>query len=329
MRKLTRRLKKYKKNRTFKRGGAVGIPPPEEIKPKEEPPKEERQGIVDIIGNKISDVAYSGATTLGDAGLKIIGLERIDKSKEEEETSKKVDENINKISNTASGIISNVANIVDNTGAALIENVNEVLGSDIVKETTDEAAKKTADIIKETAETFNDTLNDPEVKAELEEAIENAGEVGRIIIKSAEKPFEEAVDVASNSLSKATGATLGGIVKVGTDAAAAIPGVGAIIEVGKILNDSSKAASAVVEAGSEAVEVASDAFIETKENVEKGLKVLEEKKKLVDEIASRTDKSIKDFEKPLLSQAQSAGARKTRRKLLKRRGKSKRVRFAI
>jgi len=329
MRKLTRRLKKNKKNRTFKRGGAVDIKKPEEVKSKEESPKEERQGIMDIIGNKVADVAYSGATTLGDAGLKIVGLERIDKSKEEEEASKKVDDNINKISDAASGIVSDVGNVFDKTGAAVIENVNEVLGSSVVKETTEEAAEKTADIIKEGAETFNDALNDPEVKAELEEAIENAGEVGAVFVKSVEKPAEQLVDVAANSAAKATGATLGGIIRVGTDAMAAVPYVGAVIEFGKMLNDGSKAASAAVEAGSEAVEVASDAFIETKENVEKGLKVLEEKKKLADEISSRTNKSIKEFETPLLSQAQAAGAKKTRRKLLKHRGKSKRVRFAI
>ena len=329
MRKLTRRLKKNKKNRTFKRGGAVGIKNPEEVKSKEESPKEERQGIIDIIGNKLSGVVSSGATFVGDSGLKLIGLERVDKSKEEEDASKNVDENIDKISDAASGIASDVGNVIDKTSAALIENVNEVLGSSIVKETTEEAAEKTADIIKEGAETFNEALNDPEVKAELEEAIENAGEVGAVMVKAVEKPAEQLVEVGANSLSKGTGAAISGLIKVGTDAMAAVPYVGTVVEIGKMLNDGSKAASAMVEAGSEAVEVASDAFIETKESVEKGLKVLEEKKKLANEISSRTDKSIKEFEKPLSSQAQSAGAKKTRRKLLKHRGKSKRVRFAI
>lgn len=328
MRKLTRRLKKNKKNRTFKRGGdGDDIKKPEEIKSKEELPKEERQGIVDIIENKIADVAYSGATSLGDASLKIVGLERINKTKEEEDSSKKVDDNIGKIGDDVSGITSVVSNVIDKTSAALIENVNEVLGSSIVKETTEEAVEKTADIIKEGAEAFNEALNDPEVKAELEEAIENAGEVGDVVVKSFEKPAEKVVDIVADSVPKISGAAVGGIFKVGTDAMAAIPYLGAAIEFGKMLNDGSKAASAVVEAGSEALEVASDAFIETKENVEKGLKDLEEKKKLAGEISSRTDKSIKEFASPVTTQA--AGARKTRRKLLKHRGKSKRVRFAI
>lgn len=340
MSKITRHLKKNKRNRTIKRikrGGQVS----KSTENKVEAPEKERQGIIDIIGDKIGDVVSSAATNVGDAGLKIIGLERVDKveeeekkeeqeeeeKKEEEKSSEKVDNNIQKISDATSGIISDVGNVVDKTGSAIIENVNEVLGSDAVKETTEQAAEKTADIIKDGAETFNEALNDPEVKAELKEAIENAGEVGEVVVEAAKKPIEKAVDVTADSVSKASGAALAGFIKVGTDAMAAVPGVGAVIEVGKMLNDGSKAASAVVEAGSEAVEVASDAFIETKENVDKGLKILEEKKKIGEQISSRTSKSIKDFENPVTSQA--GGGRKTTRRLLNRKHKSKKVRFSI
>lgn len=310
MSKFTRRLKKYKKNKSIKGGGTE----------KNKSKNEERQGIIDIIGNKISGVASSATKAIGDAGLKVVGLERINKTREE-------DDNINKVGDTASGIVSDVGNVVDKTSAAIIENVNEVLGSDTVKETTEQAAENTAELVKETAEKFNEALNNPEVKAEVEESIEKAGEVASVIVKAAEKPIEKAVDVTANATSKATGAALAGFIKVGTDMIAAVPGVGAVIEVGKILNDGTRAASAVVEAGSEALEAASDAFIETKENTEKGLKILEEKKKLADEVSNRTTKSIKDFENPI--NTQSAGARKTRKRFFKRNSKSKRVRFAI
>lgn len=319
MPKLSRRLKKNKKNKTLKGGGDKSEP---------EKDKDEREGIIDIIGDKISDVASSATTFVGDAGLKIMGLERINKTSEEDDATKKVDKNINKVSDAASGIITDVGNVVDKTGVAIIDNVNEVLGSDAVKQTTEQAAKKTAELVKEGAETFNQALNDPEVKAQLEESIEKAGEIGSVVVEAAEKPLEKAVDVTANAVSKATGAALAGFIKVGTDMMGAVPGVGAVIEVGKMLNDSSKAASAVVEAGSEAVEVVSDVFIETKEGVKKGLELLERQKKLGNEISNRTDKSIKEFENPIAT-AQSAGARKTRRRLLKHRGKSKRVRFAI
>lgn len=301
MSKFTRRFKKIKKNKTFKRGGS----------------SDEKQGIFDMLGDKISNIATSAATTVADATLKIAGLEKIEKSEE------KVDEN----NDVASDIILNAKNVADKTGASIVNSVNEVLGSNIVKQTTAQAANDTAEIVKEGAEVFNKAMNDPVVKAEVEEAVENAGEIAGVVVKAAEKPFEEAVDIAAKSIPKATGAALAGVIKVGTDAMAAVPGVGAVIEVGKVLNDSSKAASAVVEAGSEAVEAASDAFIETKENVEQGLKELEEKKKMAEQISNRTTKSIDNFENPISTQI--VGGRKTRRRLFKRNAKSKRVRFAI
>jgi hypothetical protein len=328
MSKFTRRFKKNKKNKSLKRGGAEKSEP-ENYEPENyEPEKSEREGVIDIVQNKVADVASSAATTLTDIGLKIAGLERVNKTDEDNDATKKVDENINKVSDAASGIISDVGNVVDKTGAAIIENVNEVLGSSVVKETTEQAAEKTADIVKEGAEKFNEALNDPEVKAEVKESIEKASEIGAIVVEAAEKPIEKAVDVAANAAQKATGAALAGVVKVGTDVMAAVPGVGAFIELGKMMNDASKAASAVVEAGTEAVEAGSDAFIETKKNVEKGLKDLEEKKQMSDKISNRTIKSITEFENPITS-AQSAGSTKTRRKLTKRKANSKRVRFSI
>ena len=319
MSKFTRRFKKNKRNRTLKKGGA----------------SDERQGIFDIIGSKISNVATSAVTKVGDLGLRFVGLERVNKAEEEAKAKQeekddnnlgKVNEGIQKVGDAAAGVISNVENVADKTGALIIDNVNKVLGSAVVQETTKEAAEDTAEIVQENLEVFNEALNNPEVKAEVVEAIENAGEIGEVVVAAAEKPLEKAVDVASNATSKAVGATLGGLIKIGTDAMAAVPGVGAVIEVGKMLNDGSKAASAVVEAGSDAVEVASDAFIETKEGIEKGLELLEKQKKIGEEISSRTDKSIKDFENPVSAQS---GGKKTRRRLFKRKAKSKRVKFAI
>ena len=317
MSKFTRRFKKYKKNKSLKRGGGTE-------NSESEKDEKEREGVIDMVENKVADVASSAATTLTDAGLKIVGLERVNKK---DDATKKVDENINKVTDAASGIMSGVGNVVDKTGATIIENVNEVLGSSVVKETTEQAAEKTADIIKESAEKFNEALDKPEVKAEIKESIEKAGEIGSIVIESAKEPIDKAVDVTANAVQKATSAALSGAVKVGTDVLAAVPFFGAIVDAGKMINDGSKAISSVVEASSEAVEAASDAFVETKENVEKGLKVLEEKKKMADQISSRTNKSIKDFEFPTATV--QSGGRKTRRRLFKRKAKSKRVRFAI
>lgn len=320
MQKLTRRIKKNKKNKSIKIGGDNSNDLNDKVN--------ERKGVLDIVGDKITDVASSAATSIGDAGLKIVGLERIDKPIEEVSTNK-LDENIEKIDNTESGILSNVKNIADKTGAAIIENVNEVLGTDIVKETTAEAAKNTAELVKESAEVFNKALNDPVVRREVEDAIQNASEIGTIIVDASKKPINKAVDVVAESIPKVSNAVVSGAANVTTDVLAALPGIGAIFDIGRMINDSSKAASSVVEASSEAIEAASDAFIETKEAVEKGLKELEEKKKMGQQIYNRTTKSINQFQNPTVKQQTIGGGRKTKRRLIKKRLKTKRVRFTF
>jgi uncharacterized protein Yka (UPF0111/DUF47 family) len=302
MSKFTKRIKKYKKNKSIKNGGS---PYPIE---NDDP----REGVVDMVTNKIGDVASAAASKISDVGLKIMGLERINHPEIHNENT----------------VVSDIGNTIDKTGAAIVENVNEVLGSDAIKETTQQAAQHTAEIVKESAETFNQALNQPEVKAEVKEALKNAGEIASVIIEEGKEPFNKAVDVAAEAAQKATGAAVSGAIKVGTDALGAVPYLGAIVDMGKILNDGSKAASSVVEAGSEATEAVSDAFIETKEKVENGLKELEEKKKMADQITGRTINSIKQFEN-VPTNSQIAGKRRTRRRLTKYRAKSKRVRFAI
>jgi hypothetical protein len=115
------------------------------------------------------------------------------------------------------------------------------------------------------------------------------------------KPIDKAIDKFNQAGEEATSGILSGAIKVGTDALAAVPGAGAIVEMGKIINDTSKAVGSVVEAGSEAVSTASDLFTETNENIKKGLAELEEKKKDALNIANRTNDSIHQFENPISS----------------------------
>jgi hypothetical protein len=140
-----------------------------------------------------------------------------------------------------------------------------------------------------------------------------------VVAKAAEEPLKKLAKVSGKAATTAFGAASSGFVKVGTDMLGAIPGVGGVIEIGKMINDGSKAASAIVEAGSEAVESASDAFIDTKKNVEEGLKELEEKKKMSQEISNRTSESINTF---------VGGFNKTKRKFSNNM-KTKKVRFTV
>jgi hypothetical protein len=315
MTKLTRRFKKNRKNRTIKKGGAS-----DSIISSTDN-NEDKKGILDIVGDKISSVASSALTNVEDVGLKIAGLERIDKSMNN-------NDNLEKISNSASEIKSKIGNVVDKTGAAIISNVNEVLGSEAVNNSVKQAAEDTVQITGKLADTFNEAMNNPEVKAKVEEAIKNAGIIGSVAVEASKEPFNKVVDVASQEIPKAVGASVSGAIKVGTDAMAAVPGLGGIIEIGKMVNDSSKAASSVVEAGSEITETLSQAIVDTKENVEKTMKELEEKKKMAEKISNRTTESMNQFENPLKTNIKTGG-RKTRRRFFKRKLKSKRVRFAI
>jgi len=301
MPKFTRRIKRSRKNRTFKKGGNIL--------------NEQRKGVLDIVGDKIGDATSSVVNKAADITLNAFGLEKIDKSNQNSEANKMID---------ASSVVSNVGK----TSTSVINNANEVLDSPIVSESVTEAGKETAAITAKLAEQFNEAMDDPLVKAKVEEAIENAGEIGTVVAKASEEPIKEVARVGVEAGTKAIGAAGAGFIKVGTDMLAAVPGVGSIIEIGKMLNDGSKAVSTVVEAGSEAIETASDAFTETTEKVKEGLKDLEEKKRISEQIANRTAKSIDQFQNPMPSISQSAGGRKTYRRLFKRRSKSKRVRFA-
>lgn len=307
MPRFTRLIKRNRKNKTFKKGGTGR--------------DEERKGVLDIVGDKIGNVTSSVVNKASDISLNALGLEKIDKSKQISELNKHVDV---KNDYLTSGIISNVGK----TSSAVIDNVNEVLDSPFVSKNVIEAGKETAAITGKLAEKFNETMDDPIIKAEVQEAIENAGEIGTVIAKASEEPIKEIAKVGVESGTKALGAAASGFIKVGTDMLAAIPGVGSIIEIGKILNDGSKAVSSVVEAGSEAIETTSDAFIETSEKVKESLKELEEKKKISEQISNRTLKSINQFENPLQNTLQKGGGRKTKRHLFNRKSKSKRVRFA-
>jgi hypothetical protein len=315
MSKLTRRFKTYK-NKTIKtnlssikKGGKYGqLYRSHEISKIDEHPK--REGIIDYYENKLSGAASTVTNFAIDTGLKMVGLKRI---KDEPHTE----------NNEEPRIVSNAESTIDKVGSDVLENVNDFLKSDSLQQTTEQSTKDTSQIIKK----INEALDDPEVKLEIKQAIKNAGEFGSVIIEAGKKPFNEAVDVAAEATQKATGAALSGAVKVGTDVLGAVPFLGAIIDVGKMVNDGSKAASAVTEATTEAIESASDAFIETKKNIEIKLKELEEKKRISQQISNRTTDSIKEFEAP--TNAQYGGGYKTRRRLFKNKAKSKRVRFAI
>jgi hypothetical protein len=311
----------------------------------------EKEGVLDIVGNKVTDFAFDTGDFLKNKTLRLFGLQPINES-ETDDKSQEVDENVNKLSDAASGVVSNVesigndvANVVNKGSAALIGNINAVLESPKFEKSITEAAQETVEIGTKLFNKFNKKLNNPKFKAATEEALDNVADYAEITVKALDEPLDSAIDELNQAGNKAAAGIAAGVIKVGTDALGAVPGFGAVVDVGKMVNDGTKAASTVVEAGTEAAETASELFIKTNQAIKEGIKELEKKKKEASNIANRTSESINKFQTPSLDLSDKVnkvvtdkvnkvtskvgGSIKSKKRLLKRKAKTKRVRFAL
>lgn len=337
MKKYTKRFKNKKFNKTLKKGGGDTIDIPQQTDVSQEVLPQNNNdddkatikdvGVLGYLGDTVKSGLGKVATMAEDSLLNAAGLEKKDENNQNDNTSEN-----NSLSGLASNISENIKNVTNKTGAAVIGNVNELFGSDAVKENVKEAAQNTVSILKDNAQIFNDAVNDPEVKGELIQAIKNGAEIGNVVIEAAKKPINNAAEVIAEAVPNAVAASSAGLVKVATDLVGAIPGIGGIMDGLKAFNDGSKAVAGVVKSASDTIVSVSDLVTDTKENFEKGMETLEKSKKLSQQISNRTTKSINDFENPYKFNnlnVQAAGGRKTKRRLFKRKFKSKRVRFAI
>lgn len=224
------------------------------------------------------------------------------------------------ITNSKDAVISTV----DKTGATILNNVNEVLASDQVDQTTKQAAQDTSDILKRISQNMNEKLDNPETKAEIGKAIENIGDMSSLLVKAMKDPVNEAINNTAGTIQNAAPKLGAAVTKTAWDMAGALPPLNILIEGINVVNDLTKAASAVAKATTEISETTSNAIGEVKKNL---LKELDEKKKISQQISNRTVDSIREFENPNTNQV--AGNRKTRRRFFKSKVKTKRVRFLI
>jgi hypothetical protein len=270
-----------------------------------------------ILG-MITPYIGTAATYAKDKGLRLLGLQPIQSSTTENPTIEnpevKVDNEINKIGDTASGIISDVGNVVNKGSAAVISNINDVLENPKIGENVGEAAAETAAIGTQLLENVTEKLNSPEVKAVTEKALENVADYAEMGVKALDKPLDSAIDEINKAGQKAVSGAVSGAIKVGTDAMSAIPGVGAIISLGKVANDTGKAVSDVVSGVATTTSTVANLVTETSQNFKEEL---EEKKKEGNMIGGRINKSINYF------------LNKTKHKGFNRKAKSKKVRFLI
>jgi hypothetical protein len=297
---------------------------------------EKSKGVLDIVGDRFKDWGHTSAEYLKNVALKSAGLKEI-----ETPTDTKVEETTSDIANKASELANTATELASKVSASIIGSVNTALNNPDVKGSVAETAKETAKIATEVLETFNNELSTPKMKEEVKEALDNAGEYAVIAGEALKEPLEVAGERINEAVVLGASGLASGAVKVGTDAAAAIPGLGAVVEVGKIINDSSAAIGDVVEAGTDIASTVSELVVNTNDNITEGIEKLNAIKKEGNNIAERTGASVESFNDSsknrnlssvvpsILKTENKIGGRKTRRKLLKRKGKSKRVRFAI
>lgn len=300
---------------------------------------EKSKGVFDIIGDKLSTYSGEAAKYVEDKGLRLLGLQPIQNTENiDNPSTNNIDNKIGEISDAATGVVSgiksvgsDIVNVFDKGSSAIVGQINDVLESPKVGQSLNGALEETAEIGTKLLQNFNEKIgNNPELKQQIELALDNASDYAEIAVDAMDEPINKAIDSLNEAGKKAAAGAVSGIVKVGTDALAAVPGAGAVIEVGKMANDASAAIGDVVESASQAASTLSKVVEETSKNLEEGINKLEEQKKEGMQIINRTNKSFDNFNNPLktnvIPQLQSGG-NKTRRKFFRQKTKSKRVRF--
>jgi hypothetical protein len=160
-----------------------------------------------------------------------------------------------------------------NKGLALVLNqVNTVLAGSGVQTSVDAETARATELVTDIFSRVAEKLQDPKLQEQARLAGDELAIYAKILVDAMREPLTELVGILSQAGLKATSAITVGIIKVVTDAMAAVPGVGAVIEVGKIANDVSRAVGDAAEAGSNAATATSKAIFDITENVKQGLK---------------------------------------------------------
>ena len=265
---------------------------------------EKSEGIMDIIGDKLTNYSKNTSKYLTEKGLRLARLEPISDDKTTPNTDS--------------------LKIADK-----IEQVNNVLDSSTVNNSINKSLEETAIIGEKILKNVNEKLSSPEIKKETKEVLNNVADYAEITLDALNDPLDKAIDSLNNAGTKAVSGVLSGAIKVGTDVLAAVPGLGTIIEFGKIINDTSAAVGDVVEAGTEATSTVSKLVDESSKNIKN---TLDERKQHLNKfkdskkITGRINKSIDDFKNPFPS---TGGSIKTKSKYSKNMFKTKRVRFSL
>ena len=227
------------------------------------------------IGDKALSIAKSALTS----GLKLAlkTIEEPEPEPEPEPYADKVIEPIEKEKSKLAQVGEKASELLDIATTAVLQKANTFLENSGVESAVDAEADKATKKVTSMFNRITEILADPELQQAAARTGKEVGDYTTILIDAMREPLSELAVVVAEADLNATGAILAGIIKVVTDAMAAVPGLGAVIEFGKISNDVAGATGDVVHSGTTAVTAASRFIYEITQNIMKQVQILKNK----------------------------------------------------
>ena len=256
---------------------------------------------IEIMINKAFELGSSAAGYLYPKLLRLLGARPINS-----------DSNSN-LSMYNSIVSNEEPNVITKSIATFLEMINGVIGNSLVNESLEQATQNTKNKISNLIEIINAKLNDPAFKFRFKLFLKNISEYCVIVLRAMDNPIDDAIDKLSETSLKLAKEMVASGAKVTTSALAAIPGIGVIFDLIRMMTDISEGATSIVDAGSSFTTTFSKIITETSKNVDKELskniplmqggakKMLMKNKREKINTEKRIFNSISDFFNPMKS----------------------------
>ncbi len=185
---------------------------------------------------------------------------------------------------------------IDDTGAnPIIQRLNDSLQSPNTQQAVAGTAQETAAIAERLLTQFNQTLSTPAMKQQTSNTLHNVGEYSKIVVDALDEPLDHAIDKLSDAGARAASGIAQGAVKVASSAVTAIPGVGAVVALGRIANDVADTAANLAHSAKSSAATLAELTADTNTNVRKQLQSLQMKQRERQAIVDRTQHAISAF----------------------------------
>ena len=230
-------------------------------------------GVMPSVSNKLSSASNkisNASNTISDANNALMygpaGTYQFSGNMVQPEDSKYQDHDTGVLNDVGKGM-----DYVGSTAASLNTGIHDF------NEKTDDAKQSIADGLDKVAsgsyEIVKDVVSDAASLLDLD-TIKQASVASSIIIDAMEEPVVEATKVANQVFEQLAANAGTTAVNVLTDVAAATPGVGALMEIPKVANDTVYGIAKGVQAGTQLIDIVGDIVDATEKNVDKTIETL-------------------------------------------------------